>query len=156
MSRNSTSFERGHKPMGGRPKGSLNRKTIEVREFARGLIEDPEYQSSLRRRVIEGKAPQMEMLLFKYAYGQPVERHEVNAEVRAASHSRSALSVSEAAGEARSGTDVIIDGLVVTQDGSERIRGIMEGLIPIIQAGKKAMAVGQLPPSVTTPPGPPA
>jgi hypothetical protein len=24
----------------------------------------------------------MEMLLFKYAYGQPVERHEVNAEVR--------------------------------------------------------------------------
>ncbi len=38
----------------------------------------------------------------------------------------------------------------------ERIRRIMEGLIPIIQAGKKAMAVGQLPPSVTTPPGPPA
>jgi hypothetical protein len=91
--------------MGGRPEGSLNRTTIEVREFARRLIEDPEYQAGLRRRVIEGKAPQMEMLRFKYAYGQPVERHEVNAEVRAASQTRPGPIGSALAGEGHSGKD---------------------------------------------------
>jgi hypothetical protein len=57
MARSSTSFKRGQKPMGGRPKGSLNRTTIEIREFARRLIEDPEYQAGLWQRVTEGKAP---------------------------------------------------------------------------------------------------
>jgi len=44
MAKNRTSFKKDHKAMGGRPPGSLNRTTIEVRDFARRLIEDPKYQ----------------------------------------------------------------------------------------------------------------
>jgi hypothetical protein len=156
MARSSTSFKRGHKPMGGRPKGSLNRTTIEIREFARRLIEDPEYQAGLWQRVTEGKAPQMEMLLFKYAYGQPVERHEVNAEVRGASLSRSGPMASAPARENHLDRDLIIHGGVVTKDGAERIRRLTDSIIPILEAGRKALAAaGKLPPGVTPPPSTP-
>jgi hypothetical protein len=50
MAKNGTSFKAGPKARGGRPKGSRHRATIEIREFARRLIEDPAYQSGLRRR----------------------------------------------------------------------------------------------------------
>jgi hypothetical protein len=148
MARSATTFKRGHRAMGGRPKGSLNKTTIEVREFARRLIEDPEYQAGLRRRVIDGKAPQMEMLLFKYAYGQPVERHEVNAEVRAASDTRP-----EQMGSAlTSGSHLVINGGVVTKEGAERIRRLTTGLIDWAnREGSKEKAAGELPPSVNPP-----
>jgi hypothetical protein len=35
-------------------------------------------------RLIAGKVPQMELLLYSYAYGKPVERHEVTASARPA------------------------------------------------------------------------
>lgn len=144
MARNSTTFKRGHKAMGGRPKGSLNRTTLEVREFARHQIEDPEYQASLRRRMIAGKAPQMEMLLFHYAYGKPVERHEVNAYARAAGPDGSGLRGSEAAEEDHSGRNLKIHGGEITPEDRERLRRLMDRLAKNLNSeGAKAKAAGE-------------
>lgn len=71
MARSSTTFNRGHKAMGGRPPGSLNRATREIRELARLILRKRPYLARLRRRLIDGKAPHMETLLFQYAYGRP-------------------------------------------------------------------------------------
>ena len=58
----------------GRPKGALNKATREVREWARGLLEDPLYRAALQRRLIDGTCPpQLEVLLYHYAYGKPVD-----------------------------------------------------------------------------------
>lgn len=61
----------------GRPKGSRNKTSLEIAAVARRLVESPEYQASLRKRLIEGKAPHMEPILFYYAYGKPVDRIEL-------------------------------------------------------------------------------
>jgi hypothetical protein len=58
----------------GRPKGSHNKATFEIKVFARAFLESDEYQESLKRRVLAGEAPHMETLLHHYAYGKPVER----------------------------------------------------------------------------------
>src|SRR5262249_7339401 len=157
MARSSTSFNRGHKPMGGRPKGSRNKATIEVRDFAWQLIEEPAYQERLRQRVIEGKAPQMEMLLFKYAYGQPVGHHEVNAEVTAVGLTRSApMGPAPARGHYSDGSS-IINGGVVPSGRPPRRRTLMERSTTRVKAGRKSLApAGQLPPGIAPPPGAPA
>jgi hypothetical protein len=80
MGRSRTTFRRGHKGRGGRPKGALNRSTLEVRALARGLLEDPAYLTALRRRLLAGKAGQIEALLFAYAFGRPIDRPTVPAE----------------------------------------------------------------------------
>jgi hypothetical protein len=70
-------FVRGQIPNpNGRPKGSKNKVKVEVQEFARQLLEAPDYQESLRQRLLEGKAPHLETLLFHYAYGKPSEIKE--------------------------------------------------------------------------------
>jgi hypothetical protein len=74
MARNKTSFKPGHRDVGGRPKGALNRATLEIRVLARSLVEDPGYLAALRRRLAAGKAGPLELLLFGYAYGRPTER----------------------------------------------------------------------------------
>ena len=156
MARNETSFKLGHRGKGGRPRGSFNRTTIEVREFARRLIEDPEYQASLRRRMIAGKAPQMEMLLFNHAYGKPVERHEVNAYARAAGPDDPELRSAEAGGQDHSGRSLKIVWRALRRRARERLRKIMGGLMDKLnEEGAKAKAAGELP-SATTPAGMPA
>jgi hypothetical protein len=62
------------KPGPGRPKGSRSKTKLEIAAVARQLIESREYKSSLKKRLIEGKAPHMEPILFYYAYGKPVDR----------------------------------------------------------------------------------
>lgn len=57
----------------GRPKGSLNKATREIKDIASGLLSDPAYVTSLKRRLTSGKAPHMETLLHHYAYGKPKE-----------------------------------------------------------------------------------
>lgn len=57
----------------GRPKGALNKSTREIKDIASGLLSDPAYVDSLRRRLTSGKAPHMETLLHHYAYGKPKE-----------------------------------------------------------------------------------
>lgn len=43
-----------------------DKRAMDVRRAARALVEDPEYQESLRRRLDDGKAPQMMRLLLQW------------------------------------------------------------------------------------------
>lgn len=61
---------------GGRPKGSLNKATIEIKEAARLLLEDPVYQASLKARLEAGTAGAVEPLLYHYVYGKPKDTIE--------------------------------------------------------------------------------
>lgn len=68
--------ENGHKGnLKGRPKGTPNKITLAVREVAQGILDGP-YMAKLRDRVVNGKAPQMEVLLWHYAWGKPPEADE--------------------------------------------------------------------------------
>lgn len=67
-SRNTAGLKKGGP---GRKPGVPNRATVEIKESSRRLVEDPDYVQSLRRRLVSGKAPHMETLLFHYAYGKP-------------------------------------------------------------------------------------
>ena len=63
-------------------KGTPNKSSGEVREIARNLVNDPQYLASLKIRLEEGKASNIEPTLWAYAYGKPKEapeslRHEV-------------------------------------------------------------------------------
>ena len=64
-------------PRAGRSKGATNVASREIKDVARRLLEDEAYQARLVRRLRAGKAPQIELLMFHYAFGKPVERHEV-------------------------------------------------------------------------------
>lgn len=66
-------FQKGKPKTGGRQAGTPNKATVEIKDFARSILEDPLYQKRLRGRVVQGKAPQIEVLLFHYAYGKPKE-----------------------------------------------------------------------------------
>jgi hypothetical protein len=71
------SFKRGASgnPSGKR-KGTANRVTVEAREAAALVVDDPGYRAALKERVIKGLAPHMEPLLWAYAKGKPVDRLE--------------------------------------------------------------------------------
>ena len=64
-------FEPGHKKHSGRRAGTPNKATGEAREAARRLLDDPEYQRSLRKRLIRGAAPRIEQYLWQVGYGRP-------------------------------------------------------------------------------------
>lgn len=67
---------RGAKPgerRGGRTAGTPNKATREIKAAARLMVEKPAYRAELEKRILEGKAPHMETLLFHYAYGKPKE-----------------------------------------------------------------------------------
>lgn len=56
----------------GRPKGVLNKVTREVKEFARGILEDPIVQQRTLEDARKGRlAPPIHSMLFHYAYGKP-------------------------------------------------------------------------------------
>jgi hypothetical protein len=65
------SFEKGKAKTGGRAPGVQNKATRDIRAIAQGLIEDSAYQASLKRRLLKGSSPQLEVLLHYYAYGKP-------------------------------------------------------------------------------------
>jgi hypothetical protein len=67
----------------GRPKGVPNKATVEVKEAARGLVEDATYRQNLKTRLETGKlAPAMESVLWFYAYGKPKETVAIEHSVR--------------------------------------------------------------------------
>lgn len=68
---------KGARKTGGRRKGSRNKVTLEVRAAASILVDDPTYRTNLARRLRAGTlAPAMETMLWYYAKGKPIERHE--------------------------------------------------------------------------------
>lgn len=74
---NSTSFRPGQSgnPRGRTP-GTQIKRTLEVREVCNRLIDDIEYRENLRRRLLAGSAGAMEVLVWHYAKGKPVDRIE--------------------------------------------------------------------------------
>ena len=56
----------------GRPKGSRNKNSLGVREWARTIIEDPKVQARLLADARTGKLhPSVLTVLMTYAYGKP-------------------------------------------------------------------------------------
>lgn len=74
-------FRKGKPKTGGRKAGTPNKATAEIKDVARSLLEDPAYQAKLKQRLRDGKAPQIEALMYHYAYGKPKERFEVSKEM---------------------------------------------------------------------------
>jgi len=64
-------FEAGHRKLGGRRVGVPNKTTGEARAMARRFLDDPAYWKSLKRRLIRGEAPRIELLIWEYGYGRP-------------------------------------------------------------------------------------
>jgi hypothetical protein len=59
---------------GGRPPGTPNRATLEVRSFCRRLVTDVEYRASFEKRLRAGELPPaLEQLVWFYAYGKPAQ-----------------------------------------------------------------------------------
>ena len=70
----------------GRPKGSRNKNSLAVREWATGIVEDPKVQARLLADARTGKLhPSVMTTLMVYAYGKP----------RDTSNSESMIPVSE-------------------------------------------------------------
>jgi hypothetical protein len=66
------------KPGPGRPKGLRNASTViriaEAREFAELVVSDPQYRQNLLERARKGLLhPSVELVLYYYAFGKPVE-----------------------------------------------------------------------------------
>lgn len=58
----------------GRPAGIPNKVTLEVREAASHLVDDPEYREALKERLIAGRChAAVETMLWYYAKGKPKE-----------------------------------------------------------------------------------
>ena len=76
-------FQPGHRKVGGRTKGTLNKATVEARELARDLL-GPKYQERLRQRLQAGEAGSMEALLWQYAFGRPLTEVMANGHADAA------------------------------------------------------------------------
>lgn len=62
-------------PGSGRKRGTVNKATEQVREMARRIVDDPQYQETLLSRARFGElSPLMERVLWEYAYGRPPEK----------------------------------------------------------------------------------
>lgn len=63
---------------GGRSKGTKNKRSHGVEEWALELVQDAEYQMKFKERLLSGQlAPALETMVHHYAYGKPTERVEV-------------------------------------------------------------------------------
>ena len=71
----------GPKPGAGRPKGSPNAKTIMIREYASGIVNDPRVRATLLAQAADGTlAPALYQLFFHYAFGKPEDKLDVKIE----------------------------------------------------------------------------
>lgn len=64
----------------GRPKGSKNRRTLEVEQLADKVF-DAEYVRVLKARIRRGKAPHMETFLAGHKWGLPKKTVAVEGEI---------------------------------------------------------------------------
>ena len=64
-----------------RPLGSINRAKTEAADFARLIVDDPDYRQNLMARARAGTLPPaVETLLWYYAWGRPIERVAIAAQ----------------------------------------------------------------------------
>ncbi|HKE44570.1 MAG TPA: hypothetical protein VKB41_08530 [Steroidobacteraceae bacterium] len=63
-----------------RPRGALNKKTIEAKALCNRIVDDPRYYRALHKRMIKGTAGAMEPIVWYYAKGKPKERVELGAD----------------------------------------------------------------------------
>ena len=61
----------------GRPKGSENKATKELKEFWGKWFKSKEYQVNAQQRILDGKAPHLEGYLMSKIHGKPTEHIEV-------------------------------------------------------------------------------
>ena len=73
MSRNIRGLRRGGP---GRPKGSKNKHTPEIKAWAAQLFDSPEWRESARKRIVAGKAPHLEGHVLQVLIPK-VSKHEV-------------------------------------------------------------------------------
>ena len=79
MPRNISGLRRGGP---GRPKGLPNRATVEIKDWARSILEDPAVRGRTLALAQEGRlAPAVLIELLHYAYGKPKETTDVNVQV---------------------------------------------------------------------------
>ena len=65
-------------PRKGRPKGARNKYKTEASELARNIIQSPEYMKKLIIRAEAGiLPPAVEIMLWYYSYGKPLDRTEL-------------------------------------------------------------------------------
>lgn len=58
----------------GRPSGLIALPTKTLRAFCRAFVEDLTYRQNLLERILAGKAPFLETLIWHYAYGKPPDK----------------------------------------------------------------------------------
>ncbi len=58
---------------GGRPKGSLSLKTLQIQAFCKSIVEDPEYRAAILQRARTNQLGSMEPVIWAYGYGRPKE-----------------------------------------------------------------------------------
>ena len=71
-------FEKGREKTGGRELGTPNRATAEFKKFWQEFFESKEYRTSLKRRVLDGKADHMERYAAELLYGRPKMEIEID------------------------------------------------------------------------------
>jgi len=79
MARNISGLRRGGP---GRPKGLPNRTTVEIKNWARSILEDQAVRSRTLSLAREGRlAPGVLVELLHYAYGKPKDATDVHVQV---------------------------------------------------------------------------
>jgi len=66
-------FPKGHHV--GRPKGSKNKSTLEWKQFALTMSNDPDVQEALKARILD--RPELLLRLAEHAFGRPKETQDV-------------------------------------------------------------------------------
>ena len=57
----------------------MSRRTTLAQQFARDIVDDPEYRANLKARAVRGTlAPAVENTLLFYAYGKPADTVNIN------------------------------------------------------------------------------
>ena len=83
-------FQKGHKKLGGRKRGTPNKATRDVKDFFAEFMNSPEYQDNIRQRILAGRAVPIEQTGLYYTAGKPTEKVAVEggslAEILALAH----------------------------------------------------------------------
>jgi hypothetical protein len=87
-------------PGGGRPKGAINIATRELKQELQLFFSGGEYRDSVKKRIIAGTAPTIELYFLQLLYGKPREHVELN--VTTTQEDLSSLSTTELALRAES------------------------------------------------------